>query len=713
MELPAGLTNRPHRTLTFAASTDDQIPWELEIDLANSDQFGGLLALIAMAQSTASMRRPGEFSAICRAVASDILALRAAPPVGTDPLDLAYLQFEACLVPMQSAFNVGALGETHDWIVTGLGDDLAHGIERVIDPQRLHAFAASQTGWIAGNRRLTIPVWATCFFYLSRRSATLQDFGRMVLAPVLQIVDALPGSDPSVIDARGMMLSWAAIYAPELAPMLAGHLEAAFEDVTLSLPLRTRIAVIFAVSAPGLANRLPADWAAWAMGEGACALASHEPFQLIWHRIETLDDWMRERPEALAAAQYYAASLRRLQSAVAVAQATDQRSALLGPAFVKMTAFDRCDDLLAILQRWYDVRPTHALPGGALFVSPNHHAGTAWLGAHAQVLADHDPHQIGELTRLANAALGLAISVHGEVDQLLVPENAGRPDYALGNEFHAALTAAYRIDEVNEEIFANRAALIPFPGQPHPLQALLQEARGETLPMCSSLDVSCADRPPRRVLIWSADNDLFAGFEPDAIETIFSTAGIECVRRSGAGTQPADFVAAYADPSFDIVWVSGHGEIDHWRHGSARIMAGDDCFVGIDELVRATPRGDVRRLLMLNICDGGVAAVNGGIHRLGLAPMLAGRSQATISHLWPVRPLVAAAFGTLLASSIARGLGYFQAFAAALAALHRPSAQVATAVREAVPGAELVDRLEATDLETENIFHWGSPAFFQ
>jgi hypothetical protein len=63
--------------------------------------------MIAMDQSAASMQRPTGFWGICRAVVEDVLALRAAPSSGTDPLDLLYLQFEASLVPMQLALNMG------------------------------------------------------------------------------------------------------------------------------------------------------------------------------------------------------------------------------------------------------------------------------------------------------------------------------------------------------------------------------------------------------------------------------------------------------------------------------------------------------------------------------------------------------------------------------------------------------------------------------
>lgn len=317
------------------------------------------------------------------------------------------------------------------------------------------------------------------------------------------------------------------------------------------------------------------------------------------------------------------------------------------------------------------------------------------------------------MTAVANEALGLTITVQGEVAQPAAPERAGQPDYASGKRFHAALTAAYRFEEIDPAVTAGRTSLIAFPGQPHPIQALLAEAGGGSLPIASSLEAPAPDRAPRRALIWSADNDLFAGFEADAVQQRFEAAGIACDRRSGIGARPEDFLRAFADPVFDIVWVSGHGEIDHWRHGSACIVAGEGCLVGIDELVLRTPRERSRRLVMLNICDGGVAAVNGGIHRLGLAPMLARKSQATISHLWPVRPLVAAAFGVLLADGIAGGVGFFKAYEEALQAIRAPSGQVTAAVARIVPGAGLIERLEATDLETDNIFHWGSAAFFE
>ena len=93
--------------------------------------------------------------------------------------------------------------------------------------------------------------------------------------------------------------------------------------------------------------------------------------------------------------------------------------------------------------------------------------------------------------------------------------------------------------------------------------------------------------------------------------------------------------------------------------------------------------------------------------------MLASARQATVSHLWPVNPLVASAFGVLMASALADGAGFHAAFDRALAAIHGPNDAISAAVRAAAPGQQIVARLENLELDTESVLHWGSPCLFE
>ena len=92
--------------------------------------------------------------------------------------------------------------------------------------------------------------------------------------------------------------------------------------------------------------------------------------------------------------------------------------------------------------------------------------------------------------------------------------------------------------------------------------------------------------------------------------------------------------------------------------------------------------------------------------------MLASARQATISHLWPVRPPVAAAFvcwlPTLLPAVAAISIHLRTHFSACT---HLRLTCATPCVNNSRP--ELVQRLENADLEMDNIFSWGSTAFLQ
>ena len=238
--------------------------------------------------------------------------------------------------------------------------------------------------------------------------------------------------------------------------------------------------------------------------------------------------------------------------------------------------------------------------------------------------------------------------------------------------------------------------------------------RGRVFPISASLQRPEEDRPLRRVLLWDTQGDLYSTFEVDAVEALFGAVGIECVRTGGRDRTVDEFLAAYSDATYDAIWIAGHGEIDHWQDGSSKLVIGDHDTVGTDELLTRTPLHARRRLLVLNVCDGGVSAVNGDMHRLGtLSRECNNARQAAISHFWPVAPLVAGAFGVFVAAGLARGLSYFASFTAGLQGIRMPLSDITRAVREIVPDQQFVQRLENADLPTTNIIHWGSPCFFE
>lgn len=693
-----------------AQSANPAVPWTSDVDLSHEDAIGTIMATVADEQN-AAVGSPRYFD-LAQAMVEDAAELVLAPPLGADIVFLHYLQFGVALGPFKNAMANGDFGLAHDWIHHGLSDRIELKVERQLHIGRIHSFAISRSRMINANLGWLLADWAADLYYYARIRGTLAEAVTALLPLFLIVTGSLPRDSDATVDAEGMMLNWAADNGHRAAASLTARLRRTFNR-SQDPRVRTRVATIFATSAGLLSGEPPAHWALWALENGDHLLSPHQRLQLLLSRIATEEDWDCLKSRVLDAISEYAAETARFGSPSAICRAADQRSNLLKPAFQLMQIYERADDFLEILARWYRVPDADRLRTGALVVCSTAERGTIYLGARKQQIKRDGAAQIVELTQVANHMLGLTLTIEGVDQPVAVPDRLAVPEHQAAAAFEDAMARAYAISEIRADVMDGRRALIAFPGQAHPLQAMLLAGRGASLAISSSLENPRADRPLRRALLWAAGNDFYSGFETDAVAAVLVSAGIEVDRRTGEGATTADFLTAYSDPSYDIFWVAGHGEIDHWRDGSAKLIGGEQCLVGIDELHPATPREGDRRLAVLNICDGGVSAVNGGIQKLGLAPILASARQATVSHLWPVNPLVASAFGVLMARALADGAGFHAAFERALGGIRAPLGCISAEVRAAAPGQEIVARLENLELDTELVLHWGSPCFFE
>jgi hypothetical protein len=93
---------------------------------------------------------------------------------------------------------------------------------------------------------------------------------------------------------------------------------------------------------------------------------------------------------------------------------------------------------------------------------------------------------------------------------------------------------------------------------------------------------------------------------------------------------------------------------------------------------------------------------------LGVAAVIAHRTQSVISYLWPVNPFVAAAFAALLAHELTADPDHAAAFRRALRALGTGQQPIASRLRDAGL-VDVAERVENNNVGWNSVFAWGSP----
>ena len=176
-----------------------------------------------------------------------------------------------------------------------------------------------------------------------------------------------------------------------------------------------------------------------------------------------------------------------------------------------------------------------------------------------------------------------------------------------------------------------------------------------------------------------------------------------------------EFLRLYEEKCFDVIWLMSHGTFEHYSpKGASLVVDSSGGEVGIAELLTRTPNLSHRRLLVLNVCDGGRFEELGILPRVGVAPSATSASQATVSHLWPVHGISAAVFGVVFAKHLVMEPSFFDAFTRTLSDLHTHKANLADLVRISASGdaSQLVDRIERSNIDFANLAHWGSSVFY-
>ena len=687
-----------------------------------------ILQVLDLVFSSRSTHEAFEFS---RAVLSEIIACKLRYPDAE--LALNFLQFVTTIIPTDVALHLGDFDQTHRWCVDAYADDLSDNPIRDAEFFRLQLF-----GRIPNDEPDCLVVtesiarWTISFFHYAWKRAALTEGATATanLAGSASRYLIRHGSTQQIrigIAGIASILNWANQTDPYLAGFLARLLETWHGRPPLEDELsNASIEVALSTSAGNLTRTGQPTWASIALMRPDSVVPPLSKIEIHGSIFHDLDYWQSHKDTILQLVTQVHEDSAHVAGGNELVRASKLESNInaIHSFVANLISFGKTRDLMKVLEAWYGVSDVASRKTPALILSAHHQRGMAYAGDDwvEFPLSPEETDSARNLESAINRSLNLFITFRGEEVDMGSIEEEGRPNYSLASDFQSTLNEHYCLQDVSEHLANIRQqenpSIIMFPATRVPIQSLMLQSVGFTFPLSVSLEEPLPDRPITRVGIWRAEADMYGHFEIDAMTEILQSAGISVEIREDASESAADtFLQFFSDPTFDVIHIATHGEYDQWKPTTTSLILNEvGTTIGLEQLLgtKDSLQGDRRRLLILNACDIGAAAITGGLHRVGFGPALASSHQAVVSNLWPVQPLVAAAFGTFLADRLAAGVGFFDSFKSALQSLVGTGESLSTRLSALgqKPGV-LAERFSNDSLDTDNIFHWGAPVFLE
>lgn len=632
-----------------------------------------------------------------------------------DALNL--FQFSVTMTPLSYLANIKNLQEGYDWIAFGLCDDLSDSQKKEIEYNRPFGFTQDLIVSLSVDR------WIGDFYYICRSLNAMPIIARELFdwSQDVSLLSLQEGRIGEFLWSFSGLACWGANNNDERTSKVVAKMEQLINDEETANTVVHGLLLCLSTAVCEYSSKPSCEWAQQALEKYSKLSKGHENLHLLLEScpngVAISDEKLRQICAEIAKCQpLYSSSVESLQ-------AQDRLSGILSPFIGKCLDMKQGADAVRVLKAWYNITTNQAVNDDSLLIIyPNSRESLIYsVGGQSFILPRNIEGAFSNMVSISNRFLGISSSVGRNPDFELNepdPDRFGVPSDEVSQEMESSLTNFYATNDVKSFLDVNSmniSSMVSLPSNHHAIQYLLQKHTGHCWPIASSLLAPAEDREVRKVCMWCGAGSITEEMELNAVRSVLEHSGIQVDQYSSKETTKAQFIGIYESIEYDVIWVMSHGEFDHWQPGNVSIVVGTDGDLSLDEMLQLdVPEKDGRRLLLLNVCDGATYSNQGGIPRLGIAPSVAGSNQCAISHLWPVSPFAAAAFGFLYASSISKGLGFFEAYQDALNRIGGTQNDVLNEIERAcLDGGEFVQRLSSRELPFELMAHSGSAAFFQ
>jgi len=687
-------------------------------DLDDLETFDDIAALIANVQQHYAQGDGAELFARTEALLADLAAVAPSP---SDPRDvpLDFLRFMAALQALSFAIEHELYVHASEWVAAGLTEQRTTGNANVTfraDVRRIKSFVASDHPAIAAHGRITVLGWTTLAFTFFAKSASMREIAGPAASLCLPIaMRSYAAAGPLqryALLAICSIYHWASTYEDPRGETLFEYLNKIYADGTH--PFSLDILPFLAMRAVGRKDP-DVPMIRRYLARHSEDMGSSTRLNLIAALAEDLDRYDSVRHDLYSVLQDVHRS-RSHRPRVLQHRVAEEVSGVVQPIVASLSSERRVSEALKLVRAAFGDSADGGL-SDALVVAPFAlPRGTLWASStHTAVAGSAGGKDRARVIETLNAAIGSTYTYNpttGFEDRH--PEHFGDGSRLISATLGTAVAELLGLSELKS---LPTLPIFPLFNLPLPLQATMLNVNGFTRPITTSLRVPAADRPVRRVGIWyhpiDPSHDEFGEAESHSVAAAFEKAGADVVTwRSGSSDDLARFRTMYCRADLDVLWVIGHGSQQAFRpeRSYLDVLQGREG-VPFDELVELAVPGDLRRLLVLNVCSAAHPSTSAGLTRTTIAHATARWNQAVVAHLWPVTDMPAAALAAILANRIAGGSSFFEGYSAATEIMTRGNRAIIAALN-GCGEFHLAERAGDVPFGIENPYYSYSAVFY-
>jgi len=655
-----------------------------------------------------------QFQEIGKCFLNDLLKLKQDKPGQIGLID--FLQFQISTLILNFLASRKYMNYCYDWLCNSICIEFVDDIKREIESDRIVNFRYSENPYILIYFKETFLNWSNNLFYYSRTIGGLNDLCIIYLDDFYKLLIEIYQEQVYIEELISPLVNistWCYVHKKEdLNKKSCQILFDAYKS-NISIHSKKIIAFHFSCRKNSYNNYSRKQWCEILINIYSSELQAHEHLQLFANLYEDNCNEIISNVEKLyKSIDIYHDFIEAQNNGILINYELVRHYNSLSNLLVTLITNGKTAITYSIICYYFKICVKTRFADNILFIIPNSISGVMYSTNNNIIYTDTNTFQnIQEITKLNNDFFSTTITFNDYLEfEYETPYRLGAPIPEKANIFLEALKKHFdfkRILQIPklEEI----SGMHLFYGIQLPIQSIISKELNILLPIIQSFEKPLEQRKINRVLIWEGEN-ILSQIECNVIIDIFNKKGIKNIRLFFQSSSKKEFLKYYNDDSFDLIWICGHGEFNHMEAHKSFLNLGNGIHLNLDELNSNSLKITDRRLIVVNACDGATSSLINSPLSLGIGSALVCSKQSLISHQWPIDNYSALISGVLLASFLSDGLNYSEALNQTINLFYSGKENVLERIKQYCEDSDVIDRIEATSINFQNFYSWGSLA---